>query len=294
MDKIKKDFEELLKNINYKKGLRGFLTESGAIGFVFFIIILYLGLFESKSEKIVILSFFTFLVPFVINYFYKKYLFEAKKKKIENDIPDMLLIASSIPYGAGVEKIISFMAETDSELGEEFKKAESEIDAGSTIESAFERMKNRNKSLQLNRALDLILNSLILGADMKNTFRETAEDFIQTNSIFRERSASMTIEKYTLLLAGGIIVPLVLGMISGLVSGFNFSAISEIGIGLTEVDRNKLVEACLIGNMIYIAEYALIASFFVAMQEGNSKKAVVYSIIILPLSFIAYFFGKTI
>jgi len=287
------NFNETLKNTNYSKGVGGFAKESILAGALLFLLVLFYGLFVAESERLAVFSFPAFFVPIVLNYFYKLYLFEARKKKIEDEVPDLLLLASSLPEKTRVEKLVSFMAETsEGPLGEEFKKAKSEIKAGVNLEAALENIKKRNKSLALNRAIDLLLNALNSGAKMNTVFRETAEDFIETNSILRERSANTTIEKYTLLLAGGIIVPLILGLLAGMVSGFNFSSISELGIGISEAERNSIVEASLLGNLIYIVEYALIASAFVAFQEGGQKKTVLYAVLLVPISLIVYFIGK--
>jgi hypothetical protein len=47
-------------------------------------------------------------------------------------------------------------------------------------------------------------------------------------------------------------------------------------------------------NQIYIAEYAIIASVFLGMQENNTKKAVIYAMFLLPASFVFYFLAKGI
>ncbi|MCR4336023.1 MAG: type II secretion system F family protein [archaeon] len=293
MEKFYKEFDETLKQINYSKGINGFLQESIIVGAIFFISVLYIGLFVFASENLAMFSVPVFFLPLVLNYFYKIYLFEKRKRKIEETVPDLLLIASSLPGKIGFEKLVGFMAETsEGPLREEFEKAKTELKLGVSLENAFENIKKRNKSLALNRAIDLILSALNSGAEMNIVFRETAEDFIETNSILRERNANTTIEKYTLLLAGGIIVPLILGLLAGMISGFNFSAISELGIGMSESLRKEIVEAALLGNILYISEYALIASAFVAFQEGNQKKTVLYAALLVPIGLIVYFLGK--
>ncbi len=289
----KKEFAEILGAINYGNGLKGFLGLSVFLGAGLSLAVLYLGLFVLKSEKVSAASVLAFFAPLVLNYFYCLHLFEQRKKSIEDAVPDMLLLASSIPEGTRQEKMLGFMAmHSPSPLKEEFSAAEKEVEAGMPLEQAFEKIKARNKSASLSRAVDLITNSFILGGKMQSIFRETAEDFMETNALIRERAANAAIEKYTLLFAGGLVVPLILGLVSGMVSGLDFLAASGLGIGAGEEARKKLFDYALLGNIIYIIEYAVIASAFVAFTENQQQKTVVYAFFLVPCGLVVYFLGS--
>lgn len=188
-----------------------------------------------------------------------------------------------------MEKAIEFISESGyGALSDEFGKAVLEMRKGASFRESMENMKKRNRSEVLDRALGLLAQGYDSGADMGSTFREAASDLLESNAILRERNSTLVIEKYTLLLAGGLIVPLVLGLISGLVAGFDFSALGELGIGAGEAERAGLLEAAMFANVAYIAEYSLLASLFVANQEGNLKKSLVYAALLVPIGQIAY------
>ena len=53
-------------------------------------------------------------------------------------------------------------------------------------------------------------------------------------------------------------------------------------------ERIALLGAATFAGQVYIAEYVVIASVFVAFFESDMKKAAVYAAILLPLSMISY------
>jgi hypothetical protein len=173
-------------------------------------------------------------------------------------------------------------------MGKEFEKAFNETEKGKTIEEALKGISFRCKSEVISRSMNLLIQGNKSGCEMNKVFKEAAEDILETQSIIRERIASLFIQKYTLILAGGIIVPALLGIITGFVNEMNFMGINELGLGMNPIERKEIIESSLLGNQIYILEYALIASFFIANQEGQTKKALIYALILIPLGIACY------
>jgi len=272
-----------------------FLSRSLLAGFIGSMALTVL-LFSAKTEFFYItagaLGFFLF--AFLFNFLLQDYFFERNKKAREQMAPDMLLQASAFPKGTPFDKIIGYIAGDDfGLLGAEFKKAQEEIGRGASFTQAMQRLRERNSSAVIDRAVLLLQQGYESGADMSGIFREAAGDILETNAILQERNASLLIEKYTLLFAGGLIVPTVLGMLAGMVSGFDFSSFGQlIDFAGSAGQRGALLQSVLLANKIYIVEYALIASFFVASQEAHGKKAVIYASFLLPCSLLAYFIAS--
>jgi hypothetical protein len=287
-------FEELLQENGCKSKLNGWVKSTALLGFAAALFAIAAGaMMKADNIYITLFAFAAFTLPFILGYFFQLFVFEQRKLQKEELVPDLLLQASVFPRNTNALKIIDYLARQDfGLLGKDFKRAAAEIKRGASVEKALLGIRKRCKSRIVSRAVGLLVQSYRSGADMGTAFREAAEDILETQAVLRERVATMVVEKYTLLLAGGLIVPAVLGLIVGLVQGMGFEAIGALGLGMPIAERRQVLAAALFANQIYLAEYALLASLFIANQEGNLKKAVVYAIVLLPLGYTVYFLAK--
>lgn len=286
------EFEEKLL-LNSNKTFQEFVEKNFFCGIIFGFAAIFLAVWLKFAFTIIAVGFFAgFFLPFVAGFFYQNYLFEKNRSDKEKFVPDALLIAGSFPNGTPLETIFSNLSKDNcGKLSLEFEKALLEIRKGSTVENALNSLKKRNKSKIIDRAMNLFIQGYNSGAELSQIFRETAEDILETNSILRERASAMVVEKYTLLVAGAVVVPLILGLLVGMVSKMDFNLFSE-SFGLSVQQRKSILEAALFSNQVYLVEYAFLASVFAAFQENDKKKAMVYAAILVPLSLIVYNLAK--
>ncbi|MBI4044787.1 MAG: type II secretion system F family protein [Candidatus Diapherotrites archaeon] len=289
-----RQFEEMLATNGAEGGVEKLLEQSLSEGLyagaVFGIAAFFFGTgFFAQTAAVAA----GILAPLCARVFYNYFLFDNRRRKIERLTPDFLLEASLFPKGTTLAEIIETFSESNyAFLSMEFRKALQEINKGATPELALSNAKKRVKSRAFSRAIDLVVEGAKSGADAGAVFKEAAEDQLETNALIRERNSSLVIEKYTLIFAGGVIVPLVLGTVAGMLEQLDFSGLSEIGIGLSPAEKTDLLWAGKTAGFIYIIEYALIASFFLAFQEHDRKKTIVYAAFLLPVSLAVYFFAQ--
>ncbi len=282
-------FEKILES-NFGKNLAWFVNSSALAGFALSLTAIAATYYTNSPFFYITLSAaIAFIGAFPLHFMLQHFLWEQNKRKRDSLVPDLLLQASAFPRGISFNKIINYFSENRfGLLGLEFEKAEAEIEKGSSVQKALENIALRCESPAVSRAMRLLKQGFESGADMSETLRESAEDLLETNSILRERNAALVVEKYTLLIAGGLIVPVILGLLVAMVSSMDFSAFELLEFGLSGEERANLLSSTILANQIYIIEYALLASVFVAQLEGNTKKALVYASILLPLSLLSF------
>lgn len=289
-EKLEK-FEAMLLQNNPRNSLKKFFESSLAEGA--FVLLFGLALaFEMQAgeEFLLALPIAAFITPLFSNYFFQSLIFEKRKREIEEAVPDVLLQAASMPSNSSFSNIAEYLSRQDfGALSKEFEKAKLEVEKGAAVQEALGNIAKRCNSPIVERMALLLKQGFESGNDLSSVFRETAEDIIETRTILKERSAALALQKMTLLIAGALIVPLVLGLISGLIKGFDFAQVSELGIGLGEAQRKELIQTALTTSQLYIIEFAVLASVFAAFIDSNLKKSVIYAVLLIPAGLAAFY-----
>jgi len=223
----------------------------------------------------------------VIDKIVRRYLEEKRNRQIEGHLVEAMYHSSSISSYTSFENILNSIAEADyGILSDEFRKAYNEIKNGESVDRALEKMGRRNGSAILKRAVSILVSGYRTGIDLSVALREVAEDAEKTMEIQRENIAAVTVEKFTILFAGGIIVPLILGTMLSLVSGLDLSHLYEFGLGNSQ--NKDILSNANLGNQIYVALYSIMASVFVAYQENRIENSLIYVLFLLPASILLF------
>lgn len=270
---------------------KGFKVRIGALALPSFIAsglagAILLAITEESLQMCVVCSV-VFLSP-LIAYSILSFLAERKARNAESFLPDALLHASSVCEGMGFEEMIKSIARAGyGELSSEFRLAEKKLELGAGFEEALMGMGKRLNSALVERSLALLSSAYKTGADLGEAIRETAEDAVELFSAEKEKAATLAVQKYTLF-AGVLLVPWILGFITRAVSHLDFSSMAELGVktggsGALEVGKNAAG--------IYLLMFACFSAVFIAIQEGEPRKAVVYALAFVPVVLVVFSFA---
>ncbi len=221
-------------------------------------------------------------------YLNPRYKEKKRSREMEKELIPSLYYASSVAHYSDTHEVMRKLSKGKDSLSREFRRAHLDVKNGSSVKKSLESMKERINSDLVKRAISMMIMGHETGADLSSALEEIAEEASQAAEINRERRVSSTIEKYTLLLAGGIIVPILLGSLTSVINSLELGPIITIGLGLPEAVKESVKNNTLIGNQVYICLYSITASLFVAYQEKEIEKALLYIAILLPLSLLLF------
>ncbi len=216
----------------------------------------------------------------------KKYKTEKKEREMEEELPELLYHASNMIAYASPEEVLKWLSSQNTVISKEFKRVYIEILKGEAFDRALNNMNKRINSPLISRAIKIFALEYRTGTNNSLTMKEIADDTQELLQAQREKNAAQTIEKYTLLIAGAFIVPLMLG---AMVSISNGMGQTNMGFYDFDDDHNELILSnSILGAQIYTIIYAVMASFFIAFQENKKHKMLGYVLFLLPTSLIVF------
>ncbi len=228
------------------------------------------------------------LGPFLVNVIWQELRFEQRTRKIEQQVPDSLILFASLPIHTPFEQAIEILSNSSQEpIRSEWVRVHRHIQKSGNVIKALEKFGEGMNSSIISRCMHLFERGYESGASIHGAAASLAHDLLVHQAHFQERSATLLVEKYTLLLAGGILVPVLLGVLVGVVEKLPFHLLTE-----NAATHQALFSAALISIRGYLGIYAALAGIFVGMQENRKWKMSVYVLVLVPLAQIAYQLGK--
>lgn len=216
-----------------------------------------------------------------------KYLFILKTKQFEEELIHEVLRLSSLPKVNDIKFILEKLSKSNTQIiSKEFKITYLKITKGHSIFSSLDLIKNKYNSRFISNFIDLLKLTIKTGTVSIKDFRNLVNNFLKSKEIINERKSLLLMQKYTIIFAGGLIVPGILGIVVSLVSKLSSSLdISLLGLG----SSFNLYSVSYYCSIIYIIEYVIISSIYLSFLENNSKKMVVYLVFLLPVSILIFF-----
>jgi len=211
----------------------------------------------------------------------------SRKKSLENGLVDELLKLSSAPKTNDLQIVLEKLSESRNKIiSEEFSGLKAKIDRGHKPKEMFEILRNKYHSEILDRFLELVYLSTTAGTVSSSDYKQVADNFLKSKQLIDERSSLLLMQKYTIIFAGGLIVPGILGIVIALVEKLG----STMDLGLLGFQASTgLYQVSYYCAMIYILEYVLISSIYLALLESEPRKAFAYLVFLLPIGFLIFF-----
>ena len=239
------------------------------------------------DDKLV-LALFIVLIPLAIFHEIKN----MKKKKIENNFPDMLKkLASTNETGMTLRDSIHLMAKSDTNaLSKEIKKIWNDITWGLDINDSLIRFANRLKTQVITRSLSLITKANDSSGDIGEVLIVAARDAASEQAMRRERSMSMMIYIVIiyisfLVFVGVIFVISTTFLTEMAAAGEKMAASGSSGGFLGSFDLDAYTQLFKHAALIQGLSSGLMAG---AMGEGSVMSGLKHSIIMMTIGFIIF------
>lgn len=205
---------------------------------------------------------------------------ERRLEEIERSLPDALFSAAGMPRSASAESLFIMIRDGGfGAISEEAGKSLSQIRANVSGPSALEDLWKRNRSKMLRRACLMLRN--MMDTNSLDRVGMLADDMIRSLHLRKERASVFSMQKYTLL-AGALVIPLILRMALGLLSGME----SFLDAGnMQTASAESVIPA-------YLLLYSLVSSAAIGDYEGKKSSSVVYMVLMAGLSLATFHFIK--
>ncbi len=210
--------------------------------------------------------------------FFPEYKKAQKKTRMKKDAPVVMYHFSVLSTFLPFEKTLKEACKRKGEFSRELAKVVRRIERGESVSRALEKMKEDNPWSE--KEVRLLKACYEKGDRVSEVIKDAAENALEDSRLEGEKNASILVEKYTLLIASGLLIPGLLGMTFSTVSSLDITGLRGMGMGQQE--KMIMKQALLEANQLYIPILAVLVSIFLAGAE--KERILVYSSVLVPLS----------
>lgn len=262
----------------------------------FLIIAIFIFILQKSMILVTIVVIITNLFIFVLESLLKKYLTNQKRKALELALIDEVLLLSSQPKANDLKQILTKLSSSKHRIVKtEFTQLLKKTENGHSIRELFFVLSKKYNSEILDRFLELLQNTITTGTVSITDYRSFASNFIKSKQLIEERKSALLMQKYTIIFAGGLIVPGILGIVIKLVkkltSSLDFSILQSFQ---AQASNPALFNICYVCSIIYLLEYVIISSIYLGLLESDIKKAIVYVVFMQPIAIAIFFLGPLV
>ncbi|MBN2015136.1 MAG: type II secretion system F family protein [Candidatus Altiarchaeota archaeon] len=228
--KVRQNFKQMIDYSSIQAEADDFLGFIVTFGFIFSCISAYITYALELTHPII--GFMgSFLALEFFFYLFVSFSIDSKTKAVEEALPDALqLMSSNIRAGLTTDKALLLAARPEfGPLSDELRRVGRETMTGRNFAYALMKTTKRIKSENLNRTIDLIINSLKSGGKLADLLDQTANDLRDQEMIKKEISAGVLMYVIFIFVAIALGAPLLFAMSSFLVKLLtkNMAMISE-------------------------------------------------------------------
>ncbi len=199
-----------------------------------------------------------------------EYMHNMYVRQIEDSLPRYLHYVSTLPL-ATVSQFVKYGREGFGALSREFKRI---VEAGGE-EKDYRRMLRGMAERLGSPLIERVIKSVLIAFEygkQKELLKGLAEELYFVREIEQEKSASVSLHRYSLIVTSFLVIPFILANV--------VSMVNELGTDISEIEQVI---------PYYLVVLSLITASYVGVHSGNYKNLPVYFVVGTVISLGVYY-----
>lgn len=214
---------------------------------------------------------------------------ESMLGEVEKNFSDALKqMSDTLKAGDTYESALKEVANSNyGKLSREMEIALIRLEEGDNFETALKGLSKRIDSRLVKRTITIIIESVKTGAGLSNLLDEIADDVKGVYKLKESRKANTTMQFMFMVVAGGLIAPLIFGEVTAITATFSqIGANVQSTINVSNAQTNFIY---LLIQAYIIIEVIATSTMMAVIREGKVNKTVIYLPFLLLVAYITYY-----